>query len=177
MEVRVRLLAKGLSIVATVGVAAVLGATTTAATPAGGGWEPTSTPPFDNPAGSVCPFEIKGDIVYDKEYQRIAARFPDGTPRVEEFVGALGIRFTNVASGRSAVRDASGMLRITHHEDGGYDAEFLGNGATAIKTSNPSFPAGDYIVSGYFVLTVHPDRSREFTTQQGKIENMCQTLA
>jgi len=159
------------------GAVGVLGATATEATPAGGGWEPTSTPPFVNPAGTVCAFEIKGDIVYDKEFQRVADRFPDGSARVEEFVGALGIRFTNTATGRSAVRDASGMLRITHHEDGGYEAEFIGNGATAIKTSNPSFPAGDYIVSGYHVLTVHPDRSREFTVQQGKIENMCSTLA
>jgi hypothetical protein len=169
-----RLLVKGLSIVAGVGVAAVLGATATEASPAG--WEPTSTPPFVNPAGTVCPFEIKGDIVYDKEYQRVAQRFPDGSPRIEEFVGALGIRFTNTATGRSAVRDASGMLRITHHTDGSDEAEFLGNGATAIKTTNPSFPAGDYVVSGRFVLTVHPDRSREFTVRQGKLENMCETL-
>ena len=170
-----RLLAKGLSIVATMGAVGVLGATATEASPAG--WEPASTPPFVNPAGTVCAFEIKGDIVYDKEWQRVASRFPDGTPRVEEFVGALGIRFTNTATGASAVRDASSMLRITHHSDGGYEAEFIGNGATAIKTGNPSFPAGDYIVSGYHVLTVHPDRSREFTVQQGKLENMCTTLA
>ena len=174
-----RLLAKGLSIVATIGVATALGATTTEATPlgSGSGWVPTSTPPFVNPAGTVCPFEIKGDIVYDKEYQRVSDTFPDGSPRVEDFVGALGIRFTNTATGKSAVRDASGGLRITHHPDGSDEAEFFGNGATAIKTTNPSFPAGDYVVSGYFVLSIHPDRSREFTVRQGKIENMCVTLA
>jgi hypothetical protein len=175
----VRSLAKGLSIVAIAGAVAALGATTTEAAPlgSGGGWEPTSTPPFVNPAGTVCSFEIRGDIVYDKEYQRVAARFPDGSPRVEEFVGALGIRFTNTATGRSAVRDASGGLRLTHHPDGSDEAEFFGNGATAIKTTNPSYPAGDYVVSGYFVLSVHPDRSREFTVRQGTIENMCQTLS
>jgi len=170
----VRILGKGLSIVATVGVATVLTATATEAAPAG--WEPTSTPPFINPAGTVCPFEIKGDIVYDQEYTRVSARFPDGSPKVEEFIGALGIRFTNTSTGKSAVRDASGGLRITHHEDGSDEAEFYGNGATAIKTSNPSFPAGDYVVSGYFVLSIHPDRSREFTVQHGKLENMCTTL-
>ena len=83
-----RLLAKGLSIVVYSGLAAVLGATATEATPAG--WVPTSTPPFDNPAGTVCPFEIKGDIVYDHEFARTVSSFPDGSPQVEESVGALG---------------------------------------------------------------------------------------
>lgn len=68
-----RPLAKGLSIMVTAGVAAILGATATEATPATGGCRPTST---------------------------------------------LGIRFTNVTS----VRDASGLLRITHHEDGSDEA-------------------------------------------------------
>src|SRR5690242_9431998 len=73
----------------------------------GGGWVPTSTPPFDIPAGVVCPFEVKGDIVADNERMRTLAAYPDGSPRVQDFAGRLVIRFTNVGTGRSVVRDAS----------------------------------------------------------------------
>src|SRR5690349_5236059 len=100
---------------AIVGVSAAPAA---ASAPGGGGWEPTSTPPFVIPAGAVCPFEIKGDIVKDRERMRTPATYPDGSPKVEDFEGVLVIRYTNTSNHKSVVRDATGSIRVYYLEDG-----------------------------------------------------------
>jgi len=173
-----RPLVKGL---AALGVALAVATTPTAAAVAapGGdsGWEPYRTPSFSIAAGVSCGFELKGDVVYDHEYTRVVERFPDGSPKVQEFQGALGVDFTNVATGETVRRDASGTLRATFHEGGGSDWQFDGNGIAVIRTSNPNSVPGVYLLSGSVLYTVHPDGSREFTVQDGTIENMCQTLA
>ena len=79
----------------------------------GGGWEPTSTPPFVIPAGDVCSFEVKGDIVRDREWMRTPATYPDGSPKVQDFKGVLVIRYTNTSNHRSVVRDATGPSGCT----------------------------------------------------------------
>jgi len=162
------------------GAALVVATTSTSASADSGGksgWEPYQTPPFDLAAGVTCSFELRGDIVYDREFTRVVERFPDGTPKVVDTVGALGVRFTNVGSGESVLRDASGALRAIFHAGGGIDFLFGGNGIAVIRTPNALYPAGAYVVSGSVVFIVHPDGSREFTNQHGTLENMCQTLA
>src|SRR5687768_1618520 len=84
----------------------------------GGGWEPTSTPPFVIPAGDVCPFEVKGDIVRDRERMRTPAKYPDGSPKVQDFEGVLVIRYTNTSNHKSVVRDATGSIRVYYLPDG-----------------------------------------------------------
>jgi hypothetical protein len=142
----------------------------------GGGWVPTSTPPFDIPAAVVCPFEVKGDIVKDDERMRTLATFPDGSPRVQDFAGRLVIRFTNVGTGRSVVRDASGSVRAYTLPDGTLIWQIHGNAAIPVRQTNVGFPPGDYIVRGDFVLIIHPDHQKELPVQLGTRENICQTI-
>ena len=173
-----RTFVKGLAALSAALVVAINPAAAAWAAPGGtSGWVPYQTSPFNLAAGVSCSFELSGDIVYDHELTRVVATFADGTPQVQEFQGALGVRFTNVGTGESIQRDASGTLRATFHEGGGSDWLFEGNGLAVIRTGNPSYPAGVYLLSGSVVYTVHPDGSREFTVQKGTIENMCQTLA
>jgi hypothetical protein len=139
------------------------------------GWVPFQTPSFTVPAGVACSFELHGEVVYDHEFTRILETFPDGTPRVQEFQGALGVVFTNVETGESARRDGSGTLRATRNGAGGTEFVFQGNGIAPIFAGSPS--PGIYVVSGHNVLVAHSDGSREFTVVQGTLENMCQTLA
>jgi hypothetical protein len=164
---------------AALGAALVVATSPTAAAwaaPGGNsGWVPFQTPSFTVPAGVACSFELHGEVVYDHEFTRVLETFPDGSPRVQEFQGALGVVFTNVETGESARRDGSGTLRATRDGDGGTEFVFQGNGIAGILAGSPA--PGVYVVSGHNVLVAHPDGSREFTVVRGTLENMCQTLA
>ncbi|MFI9384559.1 hypothetical protein [Kutzneria sp. NPDC052558] len=141
----------------------------------GGGWRPTHTDPFEFPAGALCPFGLKGDILYDREYTRVTASYPDGSPRIEEFTGPLGIRFHNEANGKAIDRDVTGFTRLLHQEDGSRVFSLWGNSVAPIYPGTGV--AGDYVTHGYFVLVVHADKSREYTVRQGESEDICRTLA
>jgi hypothetical protein len=143
----------------------------------GGGWVPTSTPPFLNPAGSICSFEVKGDIVRDEERMRTLATFPDGNPRVQDFAGRLVIRFTNTSNGRTAVRDATGRVRAYYLPDGSKIWQIHGNAAIPVRQTSTAFPPGDYLVHGDFVLVIRADHMKELPVQLGTIEDICRTLA
>lgn len=169
------LLAAGL-VLATAVPAAAAPATSTSNS-SGGGWEPTSTPPFLIPAGQVCSFEVKGDIVADHERMRTLASFPDGTPRVQDFEGVLVIRYTNTANHRTVVRDATGSIRLYYQADGSKIWQFHGDNALPVKATNTGFPGGDYILRGDFVVVDSADHVREVPVQLGTMENLCHTLA
>ncbi|MFB9361275.1 hypothetical protein [Actinoplanes nipponensis] len=143
----------------------------------GGGWEPTSTPPFVIPAGQVCAFEVKGDIVADREWMRTPATFPDGKPQVQDFRGVLVIRYTNTGNGRSVVRDATGSIRVYSLPDGSRIQQLHGHNALPVRAANTGFPGGDYITSGDFVVIDRPGGVREIPVQLGTMENLCKTLA
>ncbi|MGH3716676.1 MAG: hypothetical protein ACRDT4_24940 [Micromonosporaceae bacterium] len=169
---------KGLAAVA---AAAAMATTPTAVAWAGpggaSGWEPYQTPSFSLAAGVSCSFPLRGDVVYDHELTRVVERFPDGTPKVQEFQGSLGVDFTNTDTGETVRRDASGTLRATFHEAGGSDWQFEGNGIAVIRTSHPNSAEGVYLLSGSILYSVNPDGSRGFTVRHGDIENICETLA
>ncbi|MFI7546806.1 hypothetical protein [Actinoplanes sp. NPDC049599] len=143
----------------------------------GGGWEPTSTPPFVLAAGQICSFEVKGDIVADREWMRTLATFPDGSPRVQDFRGVLVIRFTNTGNGRSVVRDATGSIRVYSLADGSRIQQLHGHNALPVRAANTGFPGGDYITHGDFVVIDRPGGVREVPVQLGTMENLCKTLA
>ena len=170
-------------VVKTTALAAALVAVTAvpaAAAPDGGGnggWEPTSTPPFVLPAGQICSFEVKGDIVADREWMRTLATFPDGKPRVQDFRGVLVIRFTNTGNGRSVVRDATGTIRVYSLADGTRIQQLHGHNALPVRAANTGFPGGDYITHGDFVVIDRPGGVREVPVQLGTMENLCKTLA
>jgi hypothetical protein len=178
MEVDMRVVKTLLLVAALVGVTAV----PAAAAPegrggGGGGWEPTSTPPFVLPAGQFCSFEMKGDIVADREFMRTPATFPDGSPRVQDFKGLLVIRYTNTSNHRSVVRDATGSIRVYSLPDGSRIQQLNGHNAVPVRAANTGFPGGDYITHGDFVLIDRPGGVREVPVQLGTIENLCKTLA
>jgi hypothetical protein len=170
-------------VVKTLVLAAVIVAVTavpaaaSASRPGGGGWEPTSTPPFVIPAGEVCSFEVKGDIIRDREWMRTPATYPDGSPKVQDFAGVLVIRYTNTSNHRTVIRDATGTIRVYHLPDGTRISQLHGHNAVPVKASNVGFPGGDYITHGDFVVIRHPDGNREIPVQLGTMENLCETLA
>jgi len=156
--------------------AAPAGAASADAAPgADSGWIPFQTPSFTVPAGDACSFELHGEVVYDHEFTRVLKTFPDGSPKVQDWVGPLGVVFLNVETGQSARRDASGTLRATHDADGSTTFVFYGNGIAPIFAGSPS--PGIYLVSGHHVLVANPDGTREFTKNRGTVENMCKTLS
>jgi hypothetical protein len=153
-------------------------AATAASAAEGTGWRPTHTDPFEFAAGALCPFGLKGDILYDRELTRVTASYPDGSPKVEEFTGPLGIRFHNEANGKFVDRDITGFTRLLHQEDGSRVFSMWGdNVAPVYPGTDRNFPVGDYVTHGYFVFVVHADKSREYTVQQGASEDVCKTLA
>ena len=158
-------------------VAVTVGPAAAASGPGGGGWEPTSTPPFVIPAGEVCPFEVKGDIIRDREWMRTPATYPDGSPKVQDFAGVLVIRYTNTSNHKTVIRDATGTIRVYHLPDGTRISQLHGHNAVPVKASNVGFPGGDYITHGDFVVIRHPDGNREIPVQLGTMENLCETLA
>jgi hypothetical protein len=158
-------------------IVAVTAGSATASASSGGGWEPTSTPPFVIPAGDVCSFEVKGDIVRDRERMRTPATYPDGSPKVQDFAGVLVIRYTNTSNHRTVVRDATGTIRVYYLPDGTRISQLHGHNALPIRASNVGFPGGDYITHGDFVVIRHPDGNREVPVRLGTMENLCETLA
>ena len=158
-------------------IVAVTAGSATASASSSGGWEPTSTPPFVIPAGDVCSFEVKGDIVRDRERMRTPATYPDGSPKVQDFAGVLVIRYTNTSNHRSVVRDATGTIRVYYLPDGTRISQLHGHNALPIRASNVGFPGGDYITHGDFVVIRHPDGNREVPVRLGTMENLCETLA
>jgi hypothetical protein len=168
--VKALLVAAGLVVVTAVPAAAAPGHSS-------GGWEPTSTPPFVIPAGLVCSFEVKGDIVADHERMRTLATFPDGSPRVQDFEGVLVIRYTNTSNHRTVVRDATGSIRLYSLADGTRIWQLHGHNAVPVRAANTGFPGGDYITHGDFVMVDSPAHVREIPVQLGTIENLCVTLA
>jgi hypothetical protein len=164
---------------AMLGAAVLLAAAPAAAAGAaprgGSGWTPYQTPSFTVPAGDACSFELHGEVVYDHEFTRVLSTFPDGSPKVQDWVGPLGVVFSNVQTGQSARRDASGTLRATHDGHGSTTFVFHGNGIAPIFAGSSS--PGIYLVKGPHVLVANPDGTREFTKTRGTTENMCQTLS
>jgi len=141
----------------------------------GGGWRPTHTDPFEFAAGALCPFGLKGDIQYDREYTRVTESYPDGSPKIEEFTGPLGIRFHNEATGKFIDRDITGFTRLLRQGDGSRVFSMWGNNVAPIYPGTGV--VGDYVTHGYFVFVVHADKSREYTVGQGASEDICKTLA
>jgi len=140
-------------------------------------WRPIKTDPFVFAAGKLCPFELKGEILYDHQFTRVTETYPDGSAKTEEFAGELGIRFINTGNGKSADRDVSGLQRVHHRPDGTRVFEMFANNVAPIYPGNKIFPPGDYVTHGYFVFVVHPDKQREYTVQHGTKEDVCRTLA
>jgi hypothetical protein len=112
--------------VAAAAAGALLAVSATAASAADDtGWQPTHTDPFEFATGALCPFGLKGEILYGNEFTR-------AYQNIEEFTGPLGTRFRNVVTGRTVDRDITGFIRVLHQPDGSRE---FGMWATASRRS------------------------------------------
>ena len=142
------------------------------------GWSPYRTPPFELAAGLRCPFALSGTPVRDRERIRTLATFSDGTPRIQEIVGPLVVRYTNVDSGRSVRRNLTGRALVTYGANGSFVVTLeQGHFAVGLSATDPGGP-GFFILTGRgFRLAVAADGSRFLSLGAGRVENLCTTLA
>jgi hypothetical protein len=139
-------------------------------------WKPYRTQPFLE--HGVCSFDVKGVAVYDKEEVATLATFPDGSPEREEYRGPLYIRYTNVSTGKSIVRDQSGKAWVDIRSDKTqvwrvYD----GHVGVGVKQGTVGFPAGEWLLHGDFRLTFNPTGTVKFDLIHATAVNLCHTLA
>ncbi|BAU82983.1 hypothetical protein SLA_2046 [Streptomyces laurentii] len=140
-------------------------------------WQPFHAAPFEQKAGDVCSFALKGDIVEDGERIRTLAWDAAGRPAVQQVTGPLTIRFTNLSTGAWVVRAVPGIATMTYHPDGSQTWSGTGHMAVAIHTGNPYDPPGEYILNGRIELELHPGVGAEPVALQGTSENLRDTLA
>ena len=145
-----------------------LPATAYAASP----WQPFRAAPSDLPAGSRCAFELKGDIVRDKERIRTVE------PGRSEVKGLLVVRYTNVATGESVTRNLNGDALIDQRADGSIARITLVHGhlAVGLRATDPGGPAFLVLHGRGFVVDFAPDGTRTITFGAGEVENICETL-
>jgi hypothetical protein len=166
-----RLLAVSLGVVAL----ALTGAGTTAAADGSyGPWQSTYQGAITAPAGVVCPFTVTAEPV--REDLRVRYHY-DASGNVDgyEATGQLIARITNDETGASVVRNLSGPGTVTFNSDGSYDAVVAGDFLVF-------FLAGDtpsnalLLMSGQTVLHGAPDGAKTLVSQNGQVENLCDTL-
>ena len=104
-------------------------------------WQPFRSSPFDLPAGARCSFPLSGRIVEDRERIRTLSTFADGTPQRQEVAGPLIVRYTNMATGASALRNLTGDARFDHGADGSSTITLVGGHlAVGLAASDPGGP-------------------------------------
>lgn len=142
-------------------------------------WQPFRSAPFDLPAGSRCSFELKGDIVRDKERIRTLSTHSDGSPAQQEVSGQLVVRYTNVATGESIERNLTGDALIDLRPDGTIARIALVEGhlAVGLGAGDPGGPAFLVLAGRDFAVDFAPGGSRTVTFGTGTVENVCETLA
>lgn len=165
------------------GVAALVAAAASAAPAAAapdavqpGGWSRFHATSFVSPAGALCRFELRSDVLFDQEWVRTTQTFPDGTPRVQEFVGPLVVRLTDDATARSIVRDLSARAVVVHFADGSFDFQLHGPAAVGFHPGDGR-PPGYYVLRGEHVVHFAADGTRTVTKADGAEENVCTTLS
>lgn len=136
-------------------------------------WQPFRAAPFDLPAGSRCSFELRGDILRDKE------RIRTTKTGQQEVRGPLVVRYTNVATGESVVRNLTGDALIDSRADGSIARFTLLHGhlAVGLAATDPGGPAFLVLSGRGFVVDFAPDGTRTVTPGRGTVEDICRTLA
>lgn len=130
-------------------------------------------------ARSTCGFDVSETVVSQAERYRTTATFPDGTPQTQVFRGNLTMRFTNLSTGESVVRDLGGTGVFAYNPDGSpasLTSQHGPFGATMPPGSTPT--TGIFVLSGHGTsVTFHADGTRSFTLgPAGSAENLCLTL-
>jgi hypothetical protein len=133
---------------------------------------------FDLPAGARCPFALSGRVQVDRERIRTTQTNPDGTPRQQQVVGKLVVRYINMDSGASVDRNLTGNALIDHHPDGSFTFTLQsGHLAVGLAATDPGGPAFLVLKGHGFSVDFAASGLRTVHFGKGTVENICQTLA
>jgi hypothetical protein len=137
--------------------------------------------PVDNgeiflPGAVFCGFDVDIEVVENHEFATTRT-FADGTT-VTSVTGRFVESYTNLATGKSIVRDVSGPTTTTTHPDG--TATFVGGGSNRLifgprGRANTGEPAL-VITTGRVVVTFDANVATSLSLA-GRQENVCATLA
>jgi hypothetical protein len=152
-------------------------ATASAATDSSTGWQTYRTAPWTDAPGAVCSFGVAATPVVDQEQDRTLASYPNGDPQLQEFRGPLFVRYTNMSTGASVVRDLSGYGWFHYGSDGSIDAFIASHIGLTVDVGNAGFPAGEWVISGRSEVTVSSSGTIGVRLIDATAENLCQTLS
>jgi hypothetical protein len=141
-------------------------------------WSPLTTASFELPAGARCDFALRGDVLEGKERIRTLESYPDGSPRVQEIVGQLVVRYTNVETGESVDRNLTGTALVIIEADGSFTLSLVG-GHMAVGFGVTDEPSSAFLIftgAGHEVFFA-ADGTRTATFGDGPVEDICWTLA
>ncbi|MEV4627312.1 hypothetical protein AB0J90_13570 [Micromonospora sp. NPDC049523] len=127
-------------------------------------------------AGRYCSFPLGVRVVSQDVRVRVAARYPDGAVRREEFTGPLLVDFVDVHSGRAVRRDAGGSGAAEYRPDGTWIRyTILGPAGFGFRPGD-HYPRGYYILDGLHTITFEPDGTRKMAIAVGRQDNVCRAL-
>ncbi|MFC0599356.1 hypothetical protein [Streptomyces palmae] len=132
---------------------------------------------YEYPAGEVCPFAARAEFpVSDLTLKTWTDR--DGDPVFAVESGALVLRATNLETGRSVERDASGTGTLVYSDPSTY--VLSGNDWVAGFHTGDS-PEHRWIVASDFmsvrISTTSGHTTRQLLGLRGAYEDLCETLA
>jgi hypothetical protein len=113
------------------------------------GWTRAPQGPFKAPAGVLCPFALGSESLKDEVVFKTPATYPDGSPHLQFFQGALVVRFTNLDTGAFVDRDLSSVAPVELGADGSQTLDIAGPAAFAFFTSD-KIPRGMDVVHGLY---------------------------
>lgn len=158
-------------------LASAIGAIAPAGASAASPWTPYRAADFSLPAGSRCSFALSGHVLVDRERIRTTQSNPDGTPRRQQVVGRLVVRYRNDDSGASVKRNLTGDAFIDHGGDGSTTLTLIrGHFAVGLAAGDSGGPAFLVFTGHGHALTVAADGRRTLRLGSGRVENLCDTL-
>lgn len=143
-------------------------------------WHPYRSDDIAYAAGERCAFKVTGTVVKDKEEYRNVNFWPNGKPRTQEFRGPLTIRWKNLASGRSVLRDQSGHAYLDFDRRGDLVAltALSGHFSAGLPKGSTPYRGIGYIGGKWSSVTINPDGTVTVSLgPHGTLENLCRTLA
>ncbi|HEU5266978.1 MAG TPA: hypothetical protein VFU35_09760 [Jatrophihabitans sp.] len=140
------------------------------------GWRPYRYGPFTDPAGTVCRFPLRGEIVRQDVWYRTSDSYPGGDPKDQLFIGPLYIRYINETNGKDLVANLSGSASIHYDRDGTQFWYAVGPFGLTFHPGNPYHRPGEYVIGGVTELEVHPGLVPQIRYHRGPIQSVCAAL-
>jgi hypothetical protein len=120
---------------------------------------------------------VNATPVRDHEQFRTLSRYPDGKPKVQEFRGALFVRYTNARTGKSVVGNLSGYGWFYYPARGGLDVFVASHIGLTVPVGNRGSPAGEWIISGRSMVIVNSAGAINVVLIHATTENICRALS